>query len=223
MTEEQRQKFERALARRLGQLQQTQLQRVLDELGDPPRMENLPPGLLDELGEELRGVVQPALEDVYRTQIEATMNSIGIGIDWNQINERAAQWAREYSFELVRGTNDTTRRALQQQIEGFFRDQRTMEDLTNSIARLFGPQRAQAIAVTEITRAASAAEAQYQQELTGLGVQYQEIWYTSRDDRVCPICGPRHNKPRGEVWTEPPPAHVNCRCVVSTRVTGVNG
>jgi hypothetical protein len=49
-----------------------------------------------------------------------------------------------------------------------------------------------------------------------------EIWLASQDELVCPICGPLHGKRRGQGWTEPPPAHPNCRCAVGTEFVGVD-
>lgn len=222
MEPQNRRDLEEQLARKLGRLQQNQLKRVLDALGDPPRLENLPPGFWDEMGEELRGVVQPVLEETFRSQAEGLMRG-GIGLDWNIVNERAAKWARQYSFDLVKGINDNTRRALQEQVAGFYADQRTMSDLETSIARLYGPVRAEMIAITEVTRASSQAEQAYAEELRGLGLETTFVWQTSNDDITCAICGPLHGKVQGDGWTDPPPAHVRCRCWVNTEVVRRGG
>jgi len=45
------------------------------------------------------------------------------------------------------------------------------------------------------------------------------VWQTSGDEKVCEICGPLDGKAEDE-WDDPegPPAHVNCRCWMTTRV-----
>lgn len=50
----------------------------------------------------------------------------------------------------------------------------------------------------------------------------EQVWRTSGDERVCPICGPLNGKRKSEGWsgvTGPPPAHVNCRCWVTLDYT----
>ena len=88
----------------------------------------------------------------------------------------------------------------------------------------YGEIRAQAIAVTETTRAYASGEmAAYQAE------GYTEwIWVAHKDELVCGICGPLAGKRvrigqafgewRGEAITQPP-AHPNCRCGVKAVVT----
>jgi hypothetical protein len=70
------------------------------------------------------------------------------------------------------------------------------------------------ISITEVTRAASEGEQEIVNRLImdNPGIVAVDIWQTNRDDRVCPICGPRHNRKRGDGWTENPPAHPRCRC-----------
>lgn len=216
-----RKKLESDLARRLGQQNSAELQRLLKDLGDPPRMENLPFDYFDRMSEDLRGQIQPVLEDAYREQARSLMDAPGgVGIDWNIINERASQWAREYSFELVKGVTDNTRAAIAQQVEGFYRDQRTMGDLEASLAKLFGPVRAEMIAITEVTRASVQGELAYARELQSLGLEVVHIWRTSNDDIMCAFCGPLNGKKQGKDWNDPPPAHPRCRCWISTEVVG---
>lgn len=60
------------------------------------------------------------------------------------------------------------------------------------------------------------------QETGKLSPMAQKVWITARDERVCPTCGPLHNKrvllgeqfevAGGKVWT--PGIHPNCRCTV---------
>ena len=60
------------------------------------------------------------------------------------------------------------------------------------------------------------------QEKGRLNDKAEKLWITAKDERVCPVCGPLHNKrvkvnerfvtAEGEFWT--PGLHPNCRCVV---------
>ena len=88
----------------------------------------------------------------------------------------------------------------------------SLEALVRDLTPIYGRQRAELIASTEVTRSFSEAnKIAYQQS----GVVKQEVWRTAADERVCPICGPLNGKrvPVGESWDGlRPPAHPNCRC-----------
>jgi hypothetical protein len=69
------------------------------------------------------------------------------------------------------------------------------------------------ISATEVTTALSRARGDYWQDiLADEDLVAKEVWFTELDDRVCPICLPRHGKAKGEGWSYPPPAHPLCRC-----------
>ncbi len=78
---------------------------------------------------------------------------------------------------------------------------------------MFSPVRAERIAVTETTRAVVEGERAYVAELEReTGQRMIPIWMTANDERVCPICAPRNEKPiKDGVY---PPGHVGCRCGV---------
>lgn len=210
--------FESRLARKLGRLGQEQFSRLKDQLGDPPDLNNLPPQFWTNASEELRALFQTALTEVYMESIQQLLSSQSVGIDVAVVNERAARWAREYSYDLVRGITDKTRAALQQQIAGFFTDKRTLGDLYSSLSPLFGPVRAEMIAVTETTRAQVQGEIAFADELGKLGLRTTQVWQTNNDDLVCPLCGPRNQQRQGEGWNDPPPLHPRCRCFLSAVV-----
>lgn len=88
--------------------------------------------------------------------------------------------------------------------------------------------RARAIAQTETTRALWEGQRQYWDQLVDEAAvdaaKLRKRWRTHRDERVCSICKPLHNKTIGwwEKWVLPngtpfdgPPAHTNCRCEVT--------
>ena len=210
-----REKWERDLARVLGKLNRSHMARLLEYLGDPPRIENVPPGFWDEAGEDLRKALGPILEEVYVEQAAELIQGLPVGVDWALINEAAVEWARRYSFELVTGINSTSRRALQKAVSSYFEMGLTRADLEGRLVNIFGPVRAEMIAVTEVTRAASQGEMAIAQDLRGQGISMVAIWQTNNDELVCPICGPRHGKKRGDGWDDPPPAHPRCRCWIN--------
>jgi len=213
-----REEFERRLARALGRTQQEIQRLVMETLGNPPDLNNLSPAFWEDIAGRLQGIMQPLLEGAFMAHALDLVGAQTVGIDVAIVNQRAAAWARQYSFDLVRGITDKTRASLQESIVGFFTDQRTLGDLEASIAPLFGPVRAEMIAITETTRAATAGEMMFAEELQKMGLATTQIWQTNNDDLVCPICGPLNQTRQGSGWTLPPPAHPRCRCWISTEV-----
>lgn len=217
--------YERDLARVMGRTLRQQYNAVMDALGDNPSLDKLTPALFEAMKNALQAAIRPLLERVYRDHVEALTKTPpkrvkqgGIGIEWGLVNERAAEWASGYSLNIAGRIVNTTQKTLRKQVADFFQDERTLKDLRDTLSPLFGPVRADLIGTTEITVAASAGEAFFEGELNRLGLKTTQIWQTENDDLVCPICGPRHGKKRGDGWTEPPPAHGRCRCHTNTVV-----
>ena len=208
-----RDELEAQLARKLGKLSRAQMGRLLELLGDPPRVENVPPTFWDEAGKEMVAALSPFLEKVYLEQARRMLDDLPIGVDWALVNKRAVEWASRYTFDLVRGINDTTRDALQANVARYFEQGLTIGDLEDSIAGLFGPVRAEMISVTEITRASTEGERAIAAELAEQGIVMRPVWNTSNDELVCPICEPRNQETiEGDDY---PPAHPRCRCSTS--------
>jgi len=125
-------------------------------------------------------------------------------------------WARVSVevWRLVRGINDTTFKQLGEALETFTIGGQTMGELREIVAGIFTPERAQTIAVTELTRAYAMATQIDAEELKAAGLDVREIWQTNNDDLVCDECGPLNGTQRGEDWEDYPPLHPNCRCDV---------
>lgn len=201
---------ERAYAKLIAKLLKTYGGNILEVLGDPPSLDNIPPDFWDEEARRWVGALAPFGEQVYLDAATQMIAKIPIGVDWTLINERAVDWARRYTFDLVRGLQDTDRRMLQQAIGAYFEQGQTRGQLEERILRSFGPVRAEMIAVTEVTRAASEGEQQVAKELAVGGIEMVPIWQTNNDEIVqeCPICWPRHNQPITDGFF--PPAHPRC-------------
>lgn len=213
---ENRDEKEKAYARLMAKLLQAYGGRLLEKLGDPPDLANLDEEFWDEEAITLVRALSPFGQRVYLDAARQLLETIPIGIDWALINERAVTWASSYTFELVGGINDTTRTALQSAISSFFEEPITRGDLEERISPLFGPERAEMIAVTEVTRAASEGEQAVAKELAKEGIEMIAVWQTDNDELVCPLCEPRNDQPK-EKWDtdEFPPLHPRCRCWVN--------
>lgn len=127
-----------------------------------------------------------------------------------------AAWAKGYSYSLVKGVDAITRSQLAMYVQAYYTEGWTMGELIEAIGTVFGPDRAQRIAVTEVTRAYTEASRVAADQAAALGLPMVEMWETEKDDLVCEICAPRNGKVLGDGWTreDGPPAHPNCRCRV---------
>lgn len=164
-------------------------------------------------------IVALAGADYGREQIErhvfGTVKALDMGM-WELANNAAAQWAVRYGYELVQGLLATTRDWLQMQIAEYVRNSETIGQLIGRIRQGSGysEQRAQMIAVTEVTRAfAEGNRAAWKAS----GVIEKREWRTNNDELVCPVCGPLAGKVTGLDEPFPggidgPPAHPRCRC-----------
>lgn len=88
----------------------------------------------------------------------------------------------------------------------------TMNDLRD----IFGQGRAESLAITETTRAATEGMLNAAGLLSVLGVlAAKATWITAGDANVCPVCSPLNYRER-ESWElefpSGPPAHPRCRC-----------
>ena len=211
-----RDRWEQTLARAMGRLGSAELRDLMDKLGDPPRLENLPYGFWEQAQEDWRSNIQPNLEQIFLEAAQEVMGEFNVGVDWALVNTEASRWAQSYSFELVKGITDYTRDALQQKISGFFQAPTTLGQLRESIAELFGPVRAEMIAITEVTRAATMGEVAVTNLMESeYGIAMEAIFHTSHDDIVCPICRPWNGKVVDS--DRYPPLHPRCRCVIGHR------
>lgn len=215
--------YEMDLARALARLMTQQGKTLFEALGSPPDISKITPEIWAQLQQETGALLLPQMEQIYLAAAEQALGASPIGVDWGLVNEQAARWAATHTSDLLAGLNNTTRNAVQQKLEAHFRTGAPLSELKKSLASVLGPTRAELIAVTEITRAASQGQMQILGELRKAGVQMEAVWNTAADERVCPICQPLNGLPQGDNWSDPPPAHGRCRCWVSLRFvsTGV--
>ena len=206
--------LEALLTGSISQELKKQLKELLRLLGDPPDISRVPETFWANGGAALQKEIEPVLRDIYLAQAQTQIAATTIGVDWALVNQAAVNWARTYSFDLVSNITAGNRDLLQQSVSQYFAQPMTIGELGGNLAGAFGPVRSEMIAITEVTRAAVEGEQQAVNRITGdnPGIVSIDTWQTNRDDRVCPICGPRHNKKRGDGWEDNPPAHPRCRC-----------
>jgi len=124
--------------------------------------------------------------------------------------DAASQWAAGYSQALAAEIVGHSRDAIENENDG--------AALAAAIAVVFGAVRALTIAITETTRAITAAE-QWAVSL-GAGGEMEPWWVTEKDARVCEVCAPLDETPQS-AWVDVaplgPPAHPRCRCYLDWR------
>lgn len=208
-----RDELEKAYARLVAKLLKTYGSSLLEVLGDPPDINNIPQDFWEEEAKRWVSALAPFGEKVYLEAARRLLEETPIGVDWSLVNQRAVEWARGYTFGLVRNLFNTDMRLLQQSIAAYFEQGLTMGDLVDKLMSAFGPVRSEMIAVTEVTRAASEGEQAVARELEAQGISMVPVWQTNNDELVCPECGPRHNQQIADGIY--PPLHPRCRCWVN--------
>lgn len=169
---------------------------------------------------ELGPVVSEGIIEAARAQaIEANVSVIA-----ERLGNRATRAAESYTYELVKGITDTTRDKLASAVTAFLDDPDTdITALGQRLEWLFGGDRGKMIAITESTRATAQGQRVLVQELRAENpaAEVVEVWQTSEDELVCPVCGPKNGQ--RITGNDMPPAHPNCRCAVRVVVLSVGG
>jgi len=218
--------LEAELAKRFSKLSARHRKELLKLLGNPPNYGNVPNSFWKKVISQLNGSFIPVLTEIYMQQAGTLLQGLPIGVDWGLINEGAIAWAKQHGGELIKGVTDTTQKIVRDAVTAFFEQPMTRADLEKMISPAFGTMRAEMIAITEVTNAASEAEVAIGEELAGEGILMEAFWETRHDDLVCTICGPLHGMKasgytgkRRPYWIHPdgtkigpPAAHPRCRC-----------
>lgn len=200
----QRERDETRLARALSAFLREQRDRVIDNPDWEAEQDRLHLTLL------------PMLRAILKTSYNRTRAALRAKATLFDIEA----WIESYTFELVAGITETTRRRLQDALIAYFEAPETMGSVREAVGSIFGADRAQLIAVTEVTRSYSAGSTAAADELRAAGFELEDVWQTSRDDLVCEVCGPLHNRAKGDGWITGPPddSHPGCRCWVVHRL-----
>ena len=213
-----RDKKERDIARRLARVFGDHHEEIMELLGDPPSLMNVPEDYWQRYNVDIRTALSVPMNEIFFEQFTAQLEEFGLSFDDSTGSDEALNFIEKYTFELVKGIENTTREAIRKEVQYFIQNgDMTIQDLAERLYRYYSPVRAQMIAITETTRAAAQGELETIAKLhEQYGLEFEAVWQTANDERVCIICGPKH----GKVITdgEYPPAHPNCRCWVNHRL-----
>ncbi len=172
----------------------------------------------------LLAILQPRLTQMAVDAAKQAAQKAGIGFNPALANAHAARWARDYTDALLDQLGTTSAKGVGEIIGAWVETPgATYGELQKSLME-YGAVRAQAIAVTETTRAYSEGE---QQAYLNEGITHW-VWRTNNDELVCRYCGSANNQVRkigesfgdfrGKAVTKPP-YHPGCRCWVSPKVS----
>ncbi len=210
-TLEERQLIEDLIAERLSAVHTRLRRRVMRELGSDLNINNLSEATWRQLATEYRDVLVQELEGLFN--LSGSQFGDQLGVDFDFINDRAAQWAREWvDGQLIPDITGTARIRIEDAVTRFTEGEFDLGTLERRITSQLGPARAELIASTEATRAAVEGELSVVNELRQEGIILTPIWRNVQDRRVCPICFPLEGMKQGTGWILPPPAHGRCRC-----------
>jgi len=222
--------------RRHFKKQLTQLKERLEQNYPSRKNAGIPPIPIDDIinGEDDDEYVASVIRVIGLSAaggVNLFKENISLGIDYTLINDKALDWARNYTYDLIGkrtgGIDATTREAVSNAIQRFVDTPGfTIGDAVDQLSSYFNDTRARMIATTEITRAYGHGNQIAAEKLKEdfPDVRVVKIWHTNNDDRVCDICGPLEGK-EVEIdedfdGIDDPPAHVNCRCwtTVNTKI-----
>lgn len=158
--------------------------------------------------------IKQAFVLVFLLSLDVSAEELGLAIGGQGAAEA---WSRTYSTWL----GGRISRQIQTAVG---RPMFTQAERLQAMDEFLDPARWDALAATEVTRAAVAGgEFGANVALATKGRVATAIWHTEADNKVCPICLPLEGIER-DVWQlyQPlgPPAHINCRCWISYSQAG---
>jgi SPP1 gp7 family putative phage head morphogenesis protein len=173
----------------------------------------------DEEG-ELWDAVATIMLEIYFSGIDGGVDalppSVRVLADFDHVNTKALEFARQYRYTLIKGITDTTRTQVQRAMADWIQSGAPLDALEATLERTFGSVRASMIAQTETTRIFQTANAEAWQS-TGLVEQMR--YNTVVDDKVCEICSPLDGQLFDLGDSHSPPQHIGCRCFTTPVVS----
>ena len=216
--------LEEQMARRMAPVMRDARRKIRNQLRgadlDDIALADLDVQVWDDITVAFERILEDELSQAYIAAANEFADSIGYHVPQDLLEEAAAGWAQTTAFNLAQGLNRTSQNRLSTLLTQFNQGSMTNRELMRRMGKIFGPDRASVISVTEVTRAAAEGQSWVARQLGAAGVEMIAIWYTMQDEMVCPVCGPRHDMAQGTNWFMLPPAHPNCRCGVRFEVVG---
>jgi len=171
----------------------------------------------------LADAIESVLITVVMASADAFAGTISYGLP-DDFATVAGAWARQHAIDITGKMTEVTARIIRQHVGDYFDRGLTLAELERRLqaSGMFGAQRANVIATTEVTRAAAQGEKEIADTIyRNNHLRLIPYWLTNRDEYVCPICRPLDGleiRPDNETHGMFPPAHPRCRCSVRWRL-----
>lgn len=217
-----RSSLESDFARRMSRLSAEHKRELVALLGSPPDQRNVPDDFWRRVEDDDRAELLSLLLLIWLVSAEYHAALGGGDVDQLRpaLTAAGTAWAGAQAASLASGMAANSRDILglaSQRWGDTVRAGGTVmrAEVQDTAVSIFGPSRAEGVAVTETTNAQTAGAAAGIEATVGLSPD--DLWWTAQDDLVCIICGPLHGTPRSE-WSAyfptGPAAHPRCRCVL---------
>lgn len=146
----------------------------------------------------------------------AMPNNLRSLVNFDVVNKSALDFAKQYRYKWIKEITDTTREQVQQAISDWIQSGASLPALDKTLEPIFGADRADMIAATEVTRVFAQANMDLWEST---GMVSSATWMTSKDESVCPECDANDGMEVGIGDLDAaPPAHPNCRCWLQPNV-----
>lgn len=164
-----------------------------------------------------------AMAAPYSAAASSLVNQFGVGIGQSAINQRAEKWASDWQSVLAAGMESTGRDVLTR-----LGDTPQPEEIEAAFDRLFSDSRADAIGVTETTRAISWGEVAAAGLVeTAISMRLEPEWESELGPHTCEVCAGLNGQGRSSWWPRfpfgPPGPHSRCRCKFRWAIRGPIG
>lgn len=215
-------KYESDFARKVSSLMGKHRRELASLLGSPPDSRNVPFSFWQKVQKESEEEFFSLLLLIFiaSSQQHSPLDSGTVFQSFMDAN--GEQWSKSRSQQVSAGYVQNSRDRLDQLSTKWNANPEspaTKSKVTQDLISLFGPDRAEGIAITEGTNAITAGSESAAKQSGGLSGD--DLWITERDRKVCPVCVPLNNQPRS-VWglkfPAGPPAHPRCRCYIEYAV-----
>lgn len=191
-------------------------QKVVDVGGEfnvlNPAVRNTANNLSVQLSTTLNSVTRQTISDILRDAIEGNITTL-----------QAARKIRSHIGLLPQHSKAVDKYLNKMLADGVAK--RLANKRADEYAERLLKYRSETIARTEIARAMGEGQTEYWKQMASEGYlppNAKRIWMTSRDELVCPICGPMDGVEadidgywttiNGEAFAYPQASHPNCRC-----------
>jgi hypothetical protein len=167
--------------------------------------------------------ISAALAAPFTVAAVGITDQFNVGIGRKTIDQRAAQWGRDWQSVLAVGMVSTGRDVM-----AGLGDSPAPEEREAAFDRLFGVKRANVIGVTETTRAISWGEAAAAGLVeAAISMRLEPEWEAEGDGSTCAVCNALDGEGRATWWPRfpfgPPGPHSGCRCRFRWKIRGPIG